>query len=77
MKEQELIHLFQNLPPDDFLMALDYSTLENFLKNEKIKNNFLYKEITFGCNLVEIVKLRERMLHCIWEKKILHRIYKE
>jgi len=57
-------------------MGLDYSTLESFLKLEKIKNNYLYKEITLGCNLVELVKLRERMMHCLWEKKVMHGIYK-
>jgi hypothetical protein len=58
-------------------MSLDYQTLEMFLKNKKIENNHFYKEITLGCNMVELVKIREKMLHCLWEKKIMHGIYKK
>ena len=67
----------EKLPSDHFLMGLDYQTLESYLNLTKISDSFLYKELSLGCNVVEFVRIREKLLHSMWEKKIFHQIYKD
>lgn len=69
---------FKKMAPEtyDLITNLDYPSLENLTKGQKIKNATLYNELFISSNLVELVRLREKFLHCLWERHQLHKIYK-
>ncbi|KAL4500564.1 hypothetical protein ABPG72_002988 [Tetrahymena utriculariae] len=64
------------LPDKDFLLCLDYNTLNSYLKTSKISNTHNYKELFISCNILEFISIRENLLHTLWERKVLSQLYK-
>lgn len=63
-------------PERDFLLALDYASLSNYLNSKKVLKSINYRELFLNCNLIEFTDIRENLLHAIWERRVLTRIYK-
>jgi hypothetical protein len=63
-------------PNFDILQHFDLSMLVNFVKLEKPINSAVYREINLSINLMEFIRVRERIWHIQHERQQLINSFK-
>jgi hypothetical protein len=64
------------LPNFDILQHFDLSMLVSLVKLEKPINSSIYREINLSMNLIEFIRVRERMWHIQLERQQLINSFK-
>lgn len=60
-----------------FLLSLDSTTLNSLTDSKPLPSNSRsLREVFLNCNLLEFSRTREKLLHVLWEKKAVSRVYK-
>lgn len=59
------------------LRHLDYQTLEQLVNSKVFTKSEFYNDVMLSANLVQFLHLREKLMETIYERSILHKIYKK